>query len=404
MYASRTCKPVAKLKITRDSITNMADPLRGALDASLISVLEAFVHHGAPEQAFAAYSDACGLQPSDLQGFAAKLNYKAEEGAALILTGNRFAVAPEAYADVAYGLANAADIRHWEPPAEEMERLYNETRIADFTELSGRTLGLTAALGKHFELRADYEERFDREEFGAAVDRLERLGLLTSPRGEIDFGEFRRLSPFCPYYGFSRGTPIDRYYLSRFVAQVRDQVVGDILEIGGRQESQEEYGLEHGKSFAVMELSAQPGVDFAGDAHDSSACEAESRDSILLFNVLEHCERPSQVLQNVLRWLRPGGKVFCLTPNAQRVHRDPKDYWRIYPDAFEAMLRDYSNVQVTTYGNLLSCHASLSGVSAEELSPEELDFHDSRYPVITCAVAEKPRADAARQAREATDR
>lgn len=391
MYASRTCKPVAKLKITRNSITNMADPLGCALDMALISVLETFVHYEDPETAYSAYSDQTELPGSDLQRLAAKLDNRTEEHAALIIAGNRFAVAPAAYADAAYNLANAANILHWKPDAAGIELLYQRTGIADFTDLSARTLGLTAAVGKHFELEADYGARLDKEGFSAAVEKLSTLGLLTAPIGGIDFGDFKRFSPFCPNYGYSRGTPIDRYYLSRFISKVKDQVVGDILEIGGRKENQKEYGFGEGGNYAVMELNEQPGVDLIGDAHESGACEAGSRDSIILFNVLEHCERPLRVLQNAFAWLRPGGKVFCAVPNAQRVHRDPRDYWRIYPDAFEAMLSGYSGLSITTYGNLLSCHAALSGISAEELGTDDLDFHDSRYPVITCAVAEKPR-------------
>ena len=371
----------------------MADPLGRALDVSLISVLETFVHYEDPESAFQAYSDGSELQSFDLQRLATKLD-KAQEYAALIIAGNRFAVAPAAFADTAYNLANAANILHWKPDADGIEQLYRRTGIADLTDVSARTLGLTAAVGKHFELQGDYGGRLDRDGFSAAVEKLSTLGLLTAPIGGIGFGDFKRFSPFCPNYGYSRGTPIDRYYLGRFVSKVKDEVVGDILEIGGRKENEKEYGFAHAASYTVMELDNQPGADLIGDAHELTACEAESRDSILLFNVLEHCERPSQVLRNAFEWLRPGGKIFCAVPNAQRVHHDPKDYWRIYPDAFEAMLSGYSGLRVTTYGNLLSCHAALSGIAAEELDAEDLDFHDGRYPVITCAVAEKPGLDA----------
>ena len=42
------------------------------------------------------------------------------------------------------------------------------------------------------------------------------------------WGNLRRLRPFSVYYGFDRGTPVDRYYLDRFLAI--DERIDGLLE------------------------------------------------------------------------------------------------------------------------------------------------------------------------------
>ena len=49
----------------------------------------------------------------------------------------------------------------------------------------------------------------------------------------------------------------------------------------------------------------------------------------------------------------------------------------------------FKNVEVTTYGNVLSAISELQGISSEELTKEELFYHDPLYPVLVCIKAQK---------------
>jgi 2-polyprenyl-3-methyl-5-hydroxy-6-metoxy-1,4-benzoquinol methylase len=44
-------------------------------------------------------------------------------------------------------------------------------------------------------------------------------------------------------------------------------------------------------------------------------------DNIVLGHVLEHVERPTEILSRVKTWLSPNGRVFALVPNARSLHR-----------------------------------------------------------------------------------
>ena len=44
--------------------------------------------------------------------------------------------------------------------------------------------------------------------------------------GRVDFGDLRRLSPVSADWGFDRGTPVDRFYIDRFMRDCADDVRG----------------------------------------------------------------------------------------------------------------------------------------------------------------------------------
>ena len=44
-------------------------------------------------------------------------------------------------------------------------------------------------------------------------------------------GTLRRTRPLSNDFGYDRGTPVDRYYIERFLAQHRSDVRGRVLEV-----------------------------------------------------------------------------------------------------------------------------------------------------------------------------
>src|SRR5262249_42145279 len=142
------------------------------------------------------------------------------------------------------------------------------------------------------------------EQFIAVVKQLFTDGLLTAPVGVINFGDFNRRSPFCPHFGSSRGTPIDRYYLNKFIEELRNDVVGDTLEIGGVAHNQQLYGFTRAKTYQTLDVKRKVGVSIVGDVHNPDLLKSNSFDSIIVFNVLEHCEKPWTVIDNMYNWLK----------------------------------------------------------------------------------------------------
>ena len=64
-----------------------------------------------------------------------------------------------------------------------------------------------------------------------AVARRLRNRVTGPPVGAVDFGDLRRLTPISRHFGFDRGTPVDRYYIERFLKANCLDIKGRVLEI-----------------------------------------------------------------------------------------------------------------------------------------------------------------------------
>lgn len=56
--------------------------------------------------------------------------------------------------------------------------------------------------------------------------------------------------------------------------------------------------------------------------------EDSSFDNILLFNVLEHIQNYQNLIEDIYRILKSGGKLEIFVPFMHRFHKDPNDYFR----------------------------------------------------------------------------
>lgn len=73
-------------------------------------------------------------------------------------------------------------------------------------------------------------------------------------------------------------------------------------------------------------------------------------DGVVLTEVLEHCTHPTVALAEVRRALRPGGLLLATSPFVWPEHGiegEYRDYWRFTRHAWEFLLKDFSDVQIT---------------------------------------------------------
>jgi SAM-dependent methyltransferase len=343
-------------------------------------VLESFAHHASCADAYNAY---CSLDEECQEETVAAAPLQLDRiptnrATALLMVKGSVLVCAPALLPLAYRIATEPRMAAFH---NEEIQVINDLRLG--VPLAARTLA------HHYAKKTPDHPKLTFAEFSQSALTLFSRELLMLPFGKCSFGDLRRSLPICSSFGLSRGTPIDRYYLDQFVLEIRDEVRGETLEIGGVRENREAYGFTSASSYKVMDLDPSAEPDVVADAHRPDAHQATSLDSVVIFNVLEHCERPWIVVENIHAWLRPGGKVFCMVPNSQRVHPHPKDYWRVLPDALHSQFAGFRITKLRVYGNLLASVASLAGVAAEELDAEELIYFDPSYPVATCAVATK---------------
>jgi len=233
----------------------------------------------------------------------------------------------------------------------------------------------------------------------AARARLRRLlrlrRLVLRPR----WGNLRRRRPFSEHFGNDRGTPVDRVYIARFLAEHAVDVRGRVLEVGDAAYTRR-YGGRMVTGGDILDV--DPGNQAAtivADLAEPDSLPADRFDCFLLIQTLQYVADVPAALGNAWRSLRPGGVLLVCVPGISRLDPDPgpdHDLHRFTPAGLAAILRatlpEAGQQRIVGYGNLLAAVAFLYGIAAEELRPEELAAYDPHYPVLAAARVVKPAA------------
>jgi SAM-dependent methyltransferase len=205
------------------------------------------------------------------------------------------------------------------------------------------------------------------------------------------WGNLRRLTPISASFGFDRGTPIDRYYLRRFLIQEQDAIRGVAGEVS-ESRYVDEYGGDRVSRVEVIDIDADnPRATIVADLAQAASLPEATFDSLVVIQTLQYTSSPSAAISNCLQALRGGGSLLIVVPGL--TSHDPRmpldhDYWRFWPAGIESLLREaapQARRRVVGYGNLVAALGLLHGLAAEELKPQELDHNDRHFPVVVCA-------------------
>jgi len=85
-----------------------------------------------------------------------------------------------------------------------------------------------------------------------------------------------------------------------------------------------------------------PGVDVVIDLTkdfeilDSELC-GQRFVTIFCLSVLEHCEDPFKMAENLMLLLEPGGHLCISVPFSWKIHGYPNDYWRFTPEGIKKL-------------------------------------------------------------------
>ncbi|MDO8795259.1 MAG: methyltransferase domain-containing protein [Vicinamibacterales bacterium] len=223
---------------------------------------------------------------------------------------------------------------------------------------------------------------------------LVTLRILTRGLPRPRWGNFRRVRPFSTHFGFERGTPVDRYYLHRFLDQHRAVITGRVLEIQLPGYT-EQYGHDVTASHTVdVVTTANPSPSYHVDlAHSDGVIPDASYDCFLLPNTLSFLRDLEGCLRQALRVVKPGGVILASSGCHIPLTPDTPDYWHLTGDGWRevtSLVWPDCEVEVTQYGNCLAATAAMMGLAAEELTPAELDAQDPRYPVQVTILCRRP--------------
>ncbi len=210
----------------------------------------------------------------------------------------------------------------------------------------------------------------------------------------IDWGDLRKLTPVSRVFGTDRGTPLDRYYIERFLERHRSDIHGRVLELGDPGYTQRFGGNRVEQSDVLHATPGNRKATIIGDLQSGQGIPADAFDCIILTQVLPFLFDFHGAVRTVHRALRPGGVVLATLPMISPISRYDMDrwgdYWRFTSLGASRLFQHYFTpgpVQVESFGNPLVATAFVQGFSLEELTPEELDPVDPDYEVIVTVRA-----------------
>ncbi len=224
------------------------------------------------------------------------------------------------------------------------------------------------------------------------------LGLIRSFNRKIfrtNWKDFRNVKPISQFFGTDRGQPIDSYYIEYFLSENIDQIRGIVLEIGD-----DSYSRQFGKDITRQEIlhytTDNPKATIVGDLANHRTLKNQIADCIICTQTLNFIYDFKSAVKGIHYLLRENGCALVSLSGISQISRYDMDrwgdYWRFTDKSAKKIFSDIfgpENVQVVTYGNVLSSVAFLEGISAEELKEDELLYTDRDYQVTVAVKAVK---------------
>ncbi len=198
------------------------------------------------------------------------------------------------------------------------------------------------------------------------------------------------LEPVSRKFGFDRGTPIDRYYIERFLAQHKLDIQGHVLEIGDNHYTRK-FGTRVTDS-QILNVVAAPGVTLVGDLATGENIAENAFDCIILTQSIQMIYDVKRALKNAIKALKIGGTLLITASGISQISRYDMDrwgeYWRFTDKSLKSLLVEFlpeENIQVESFGNVASAKAFLDGLAVHELSENALNHTDKDYQVVLAA-------------------
>jgi hypothetical protein len=220
--------------------------------------------------------------------------------------------------------------------------------------------------------------------------------LLNRKINSVNWISLRSVQPVSIVFGLDRGTPVDRFYIEKFLSENKHSIKGDVLEIAESTYSKK-FGDQHAINYQVLHYdNTNSQATIVGDLTDISTLPENAVDCFICTQTFNFIYDFKKAIQGTYHLLKSGGTLLATVAGISQISRYDMDrwgdYWRFTTlSAFRSFEEVFGkgNVQVDCYGNVLSTIAFLEGISAEELKLEELEYKDENYQLLITIKAVK---------------
>ena len=205
----------------------------------------------------------------------------------------------------------------------------------------------------------------------------------------VAFDSALRTKPISAKFGFDRGTPIDRYYIEKFLQNNSGHIQGKVLEI-----SESTYSKKYGKEITSFEIlhydTSNRHATIIGDLTESTTLPENTMDCFICTQTLNVIYEVKKAIAGSHYLLQSNGVLLVTVPCISQVSRYDMDrwgeYWRFTDLSAKLLFEECfgkGNVEIETFGNVLAAKSFLDGLAVEDLPDTTLlDVVDKDYPII----------------------
>lgn len=212
----------------------------------------------------------------------------------------------------------------------------------------------------------------------------------------VKWHALRRTKPVSSVFGLDRGTPIDRYYIEKFLFTNKELVRDCVLEIAESTYTRKFGGAQVTRSEVLHFTGENPAATIIGDLTNPASLPENRVDCFICTQTFNFIYDFKKAIEGAHHLVKKDGVLLATLGGISQISRYDMDrwgdYWRFTVlsalRAFEEVFGK-GNVQVGSFGNVLSSISFLEGISAEELSAAELDHADPDYQMVISVIARK---------------
>lgn len=215
----------------------------------------------------------------------------------------------------------------------------------------------------------------------------------------VNINDLLKTQPVSPIFGCDRGTPIDRYYIEKFLDRNSPEIKGTVLEIADSCYSKL-FGGNRVTSFEILHATPDnKNATIVGDLAEILTLPENRIDCFICTQTFQFIFEVQKAVQGAHRLLKPGGVLLATLPGISQISRFDMDrwgdYWRFTTASVEKLFKPIfkGGIEITSFGNVLAATAFLQGIAVEDLpNPTLLDEHDPDYQMVITVVARKEEA------------
>lgn len=231
-----------------------------------------------------------------------------------------------------------------------------------------------------------------RHRRGAAQKALIHLDRVT------DWSVLRRTRPYRADFGVQRGSCIDRFYIEQFLALHAEDIRGHVAEMESAQYTRQ-FGAGQVEQSDVLDINPlNQERTLTLDLEQTESAPAARFDCIICTQTIFLIRDCRAAIRTLHRMLKPCGVLLATMPGISPIvppHLAAgmgEDWWRFTRRSAQSGFENtFGSGQVVAQacGNVLAATAFLHGLVQEELTRDELEYHDPSFELIIAVRAVK---------------